>query len=236
MPERDGYEVAAFIKNDPQLAHIPVAAADRRVRAHRRGARKAVGCDGVLVEAVRAADRDQPRPRAAGRCRGRRLATRRPARSDVAQAATAPPSAAEIEAAPAGARRVLRSARRGVRRRCRVQVDHRRQSSSPFRPGPAARRHLNTHRESRSRPFAANCCADIERSVRRAPERRARAARIAAAARVRARLVRRRDRRDRRAGDRAPADHRHAASPHRRRRAERIVREEIDRIKRGHRA
>jgi CheY-like chemotaxis protein len=50
MPERDGYEVAAFIKNDPQLAHIPVillTGAFEPLDEHRA---RSVGCDGVLVK------------------------------------------------------------------------------------------------------------------------------------------------------------------------------------------
>jgi len=50
MPERDGYEVAAFIKNDPQLAHIPVillTGAFEPLDEHRA---RTVGCDGVLVK------------------------------------------------------------------------------------------------------------------------------------------------------------------------------------------
>ena len=39
MPERDGYEVAAFIKSDPRFAAHPGDPADRRLRAARRGAR-----------------------------------------------------------------------------------------------------------------------------------------------------------------------------------------------------
>ena len=50
MPERDGYEVAAFVKNTPHLAHIPVlllTGAFEPVDEQRAGA---VGCDGVLAK------------------------------------------------------------------------------------------------------------------------------------------------------------------------------------------
>jgi CheY-like chemotaxis protein len=50
MPERDGYEVAAFIKNDPALAHIPVlllAGAFEPIDEERA---QAVRCDGVLAK------------------------------------------------------------------------------------------------------------------------------------------------------------------------------------------
>lgn len=50
MPERDGYEVAAFVKKDPALAHIPVlllTGAFEPIDEHRA---RAVGCDGVLVK------------------------------------------------------------------------------------------------------------------------------------------------------------------------------------------
>jgi CheY-like chemotaxis protein len=50
MPERDGYEVAAFVKNTPHLAHIPVlllTGAFEPIDEPRAGA---VGCDGVLAK------------------------------------------------------------------------------------------------------------------------------------------------------------------------------------------
>ena len=60
MPERDGYEVAAFIKNDPQLAHSlccssPARSSRSTKRARGRRVRRRAG------QAVRAADGDQPR-------------------------------------------------------------------------------------------------------------------------------------------------------------------------------
>ena len=50
MPERDGYEVAAFIKGDPQLAHIPVLLLTGAFEPIDEVRARAVGCDGVLVK------------------------------------------------------------------------------------------------------------------------------------------------------------------------------------------
>ena len=50
MPERDGYEVAAFIKNDPNLAHIPVLLLTGAFEPIDEARARAVGCDGVLVK------------------------------------------------------------------------------------------------------------------------------------------------------------------------------------------
>ncbi len=50
MPERDGYEVTAFIKSDPQLAHIPVLLLTGAFEPIDEARAKAVGCDGVLVK------------------------------------------------------------------------------------------------------------------------------------------------------------------------------------------
>jgi CheY-like chemotaxis protein len=50
MPERDGYEVAAFIKADPQLAHIPVLLLTGAFEPVDEVRARAVGCDGVLVK------------------------------------------------------------------------------------------------------------------------------------------------------------------------------------------
>ena len=50
MPERDGYEVAAFIKNDPQLAHIPVVLLTGAFEPLDEARARSVGCDGVLVK------------------------------------------------------------------------------------------------------------------------------------------------------------------------------------------
>jgi CheY-like chemotaxis protein len=50
MPQRDGYEVAAFIKADPQLAHIPVLLLTGAFEPVDEVKARAVGCDGVLVK------------------------------------------------------------------------------------------------------------------------------------------------------------------------------------------
>ena len=50
MPERNGYEVAAFIKGDPALAHIPVVLLTGAFEPVDEGRARAVGCDGVLVK------------------------------------------------------------------------------------------------------------------------------------------------------------------------------------------
>jgi CheY-like chemotaxis protein len=50
MPERDGYEVAAFIKSDPQLAHIPVILLTGAFEPLDEARARSVGCDGVLVK------------------------------------------------------------------------------------------------------------------------------------------------------------------------------------------
>ena len=50
MPEQDGYEVAAFIKNDRQLAHIPVLLLTGAFEPVDEARARAVGCDGVLVK------------------------------------------------------------------------------------------------------------------------------------------------------------------------------------------
>jgi CheY-like chemotaxis protein len=50
MPERDGYEVAAFIKGRPDLSHIPVLLLTGAFEPIDEGRAKAAGCDGVLVK------------------------------------------------------------------------------------------------------------------------------------------------------------------------------------------
>src|SRR5512138_3569556 len=50
MPERDGYEVAAHIKGNPQLAHIPVLLLTGAFEPIDEARAHAVGCDGVLVK------------------------------------------------------------------------------------------------------------------------------------------------------------------------------------------
>ena len=50
MPERDGYEVASFIKGNPQLAHIPVLLLTGAFEPIDETRARSVGCDGVLVK------------------------------------------------------------------------------------------------------------------------------------------------------------------------------------------
>ena len=52
MPERDGYEVAAFIKGNPALAHVPVVLLTGAFEPIDETRARAVGCDGVLVKPV----------------------------------------------------------------------------------------------------------------------------------------------------------------------------------------
>jgi CheY-like chemotaxis protein len=50
MPERDGYEVAAFIKGNPEFAHIPVLLLTGAFEPVDEVRAKSVGCEGVLVK------------------------------------------------------------------------------------------------------------------------------------------------------------------------------------------
>ena len=50
MPERDGYEVATFIKQDPALAHIPVVLLTGAFEPVDGDRARQVGCDAVLVK------------------------------------------------------------------------------------------------------------------------------------------------------------------------------------------
>ena len=50
MPERDGYEVAAFVKGTPSFAHIPVLLLTGAFEPIDEGRAQAAGCDGVLVK------------------------------------------------------------------------------------------------------------------------------------------------------------------------------------------
>lgn len=50
MPERDGYEVATFIKQTPELKHIPVVLLTGAFEPIDEGRARAAGCDGVLVK------------------------------------------------------------------------------------------------------------------------------------------------------------------------------------------
>ncbi len=50
MPERDGYEVAAHVKGNPETAHIPVLLLTGAFEPIDEARARAVGCDGVLVK------------------------------------------------------------------------------------------------------------------------------------------------------------------------------------------
>ena len=50
MPERDGYDVAAFIKGNPRFADIPVLLLTGAFEPIDEARARAVGCDGVLVK------------------------------------------------------------------------------------------------------------------------------------------------------------------------------------------
>ena len=50
MPERNGYEVAAFVKGNPSTAHIPVVLLTGAFEPIDEDRARAVGCDGVLVK------------------------------------------------------------------------------------------------------------------------------------------------------------------------------------------
>ena len=50
MPERDGYEVAAFVKGTPHLAHIPVLLLTGAFEPVDEPRASAAGCDGVLAK------------------------------------------------------------------------------------------------------------------------------------------------------------------------------------------
>ena len=50
MPERDGYEVAAFVKGDPRFANIPVLLLTAAFEPIDEARARAIGCDGVLVK------------------------------------------------------------------------------------------------------------------------------------------------------------------------------------------
>jgi CheY-like chemotaxis protein len=50
MPDRNGYEVAAFIKGNPATAHIPVVLLTGAFEPVDEARARSVGCDGVLVK------------------------------------------------------------------------------------------------------------------------------------------------------------------------------------------
>src|SRR5262245_7204772 len=50
MPERDGYEVAAFVKSAPEFSHIPVLLLTGAFEPVDEARARGVGADGVLVK------------------------------------------------------------------------------------------------------------------------------------------------------------------------------------------
>src|SRR4051812_17796589 len=50
MPERNGYEVAGFVKSNPATAHIPVVLLTGAFEPVDEARARSVGCDGVLVK------------------------------------------------------------------------------------------------------------------------------------------------------------------------------------------
>lgn len=50
MPERDGYEVASFVKGHPDLGHVPVLLLTGAFEPIDEDRARAAGCDGVLVK------------------------------------------------------------------------------------------------------------------------------------------------------------------------------------------
>ena len=96
MPERDGYEVAAFIKGNPQLAHIPVLLLTGAFEPIDETRARAVGCDGVLVKPF---EPQMVINRVKDLLAGRRAGTPgTPAASSTAQPAPPDATAAGIEA------------------------------------------------------------------------------------------------------------------------------------------
>ena len=167
MPERDGYEVAAFIKGDPRAGAHAGAAADRRVRAARRGA----GARGRLRrrpgQAVRAADGDRPRARAAvgpssGRRGARAAASRRGRRRDVV--------GDELDAAARRRRPPLPIAGTPATRSRTISIDSTRRSPTSSRPA-------RPHQHRRVEP-AEDLSGRIARAASRRRPRRRRGAAI----------------------------------------------------------
>ncbi len=59
MPERDGYEVVAFVKRHATLGHVPVVLLAGAFEPVDEARARDIGCDGVLVKPFRAASRHQ---------------------------------------------------------------------------------------------------------------------------------------------------------------------------------
>lgn len=109
MPERDGYEVATFIKATPEYAHIPVLLLTGAFEPIDERRARAAGCDGVLVKPF---EPQMVISRVKDLIAGRRPApagarlgdgTSAPAETTRAAAALAPAGGAVVPAAPATA-------------------------------------------------------------------------------------------------------------------------------------
>jgi CheY-like chemotaxis protein len=87
MPERDGYDVAAFVKGDPALAHIPVLLLTGAFEPIDEGRARAVGCDGVLVKPF---EPQMVINRVKDLLAGRRPAGQEPAPQDAASSSASP--------------------------------------------------------------------------------------------------------------------------------------------------
>ncbi len=120
MPERDGYEVAAFIKGDPELAHIPVLLLTGAFEPVDEARARAVGCDGVLVKPF------EPQM-VISRVRDLLAGKREGVSAGKAAQADAPPPSLRRSARGARklARRLFRSPRRGAGQQGRVARDAR---------------------------------------------------------------------------------------------------------------
>jgi CheY-like chemotaxis protein len=95
MPERDGYEVAAFVKSSAPLAHIPVLLLTGAFEPVDESRARAVGCDGVLVKPF---EPQMVINRVKDLLAGRRQAPATP--EPEAPAAPAPPAPASAASAP----------------------------------------------------------------------------------------------------------------------------------------
>ena len=90
MPEMDGYEVAAFIKRTPGLQHIPVLLLTGAFEPIDEDRARAVGCDGVLVKPF---EPQMVISRVKDLIAGRPVNSAQPHRGDVLAPFGAPPAA-----------------------------------------------------------------------------------------------------------------------------------------------
>jgi CheY-like chemotaxis protein len=90
MPEMDGYEVAAFIKRTPGLQHIPVLLLTGAFEPIDEDRARAVGCDGILVKPF---EPQMVISRVKDLIAGRPINTAPPLRGDVLSSVGGPPAA-----------------------------------------------------------------------------------------------------------------------------------------------